>query len=215
MIIVKIALIQRNLLFAIMVLFFGSCARQANTPIAKPVLENVQSLEVPSNTIEKSKLDYNPKNSLWTLNGMRYSGYALSYFRDGELAQKLGILNGKKQNDCTDWYPDGHTKFLSTYHQGKLHGVKKSWSMDGAHHLLTHYNYHLGKAHGSQKQWYNTGELYKVLNLQNGREEGLQQAFRKNGVVYANYEARAGRIFGLKRAALCFELEDEVVKYGQ
>ncbi|EPR68296.1 hypothetical protein [Cyclobacterium qasimii] len=46
-----------------------------------------------------------------------------------------------------------------------------------------------------------------------GREEGLQQAFRKNGELFANYEAKDGRIFGLKRAVLCVGLEDEVVKY--
>lgn len=46
-----------------------------------------------------------------------------------------------------------------------------------------------------------------------GREEGLQQAFRRNGYLYANYEARNGRIFGLKKAALCYGLEDENIQY--
>ena len=45
-----------------------------------------------------------------------------------------------------------------------------------------------------------------------GREEGLQQGFRKNGVVYANYEARDGRFYGLKKAKLCYGLEDENIK---
>jgi antitoxin component YwqK of YwqJK toxin-antitoxin module len=71
----------------------------------------------------------------------------------------------------------------------------------------------LGKAHGEQKQWYPTGELYKKLNMNMGKEEGIQQAFRKNGDLYANYEAKEGRIFGLKKAALCYGLEDENIKY--
>ena len=45
-----------------------------------------------------------------------------------------------------------------------------------------------------------------------GKEEGIQQAFRKNGDLFANYEAREGRIFGLKKAALCFGLEDEKIQ---
>ena len=45
-----------------------------------------------------------------------------------------------------------------------------------------------------------------------GQEEGLQQAFRKNGDLYANYEAKEGRIFGLKKAALCFGLQNEEIK---
>ena len=45
-----------------------------------------------------------------------------------------------------------------------------------------------------------------------GKEEGIQQAFRKNGDLFANYEAKEGRIFGLKKAALCFGLEDENIQ---
>ena len=45
-----------------------------------------------------------------------------------------------------------------------------------------------------------------------GKEEGIQQAFRKNGDLYANYEAKNGRIFGLKKASLCFGLENQKIK---
>lgn len=45
-----------------------------------------------------------------------------------------------------------------------------------------------------------------------GKEEGLQQAFRENGVLFANYEAKDGRVFGLKKAKLCFGLEDESIQ---
>lgn len=46
-----------------------------------------------------------------------------------------------------------------------------------------------------------------------GMEEGIQQTFRKNGALYANYEAKEGRIFGLKKAALCYGLEDQSIQY--
>ena len=87
--------------------------------------------------------------------------------------------------------------------------------MDSTHILISHLNFRLGKAHGVQKKWYTTGEIFKVLHFNMGIEEGIQQAFRKNGDLFANYEAREGRIFGLKRAALCFGLEDEEVKYAE
>jgi len=96
-----------------------------------------------------------------------------------------------------------------------LHGDKKVWSQDSAHILLTHYTFQNGSAHGEQKKWYPTGELFKVLHLNMGKEEGIQQAFRKNGALFANYEAREGRIFGLKKAALCYGLEDEQVKLSK
>jgi antitoxin component YwqK of YwqJK toxin-antitoxin module len=68
-------------------------------------------------------------------------------------------------------------------------------------------------AHGEQKQWHQTGEIYKKIHLNMGREEGIQQAYRKNGALYANNEAKNGRIFGLRKATLCDGLEDENVKY--
>ena len=202
-----------NFLFVVLMSLVVSCStKEEKASIKTSSFIEAPSFEVPTNTIDKSNLEYDRMTSTWTLDNVLYSGYAVSYYQDSTLKQKFGILNGKKQNESTDWFPDGRVKYLVHYHQGKLHGEKKSWSVDSTHHLLSHFNYRLGKAHGIQKQWYTTGEIYKVLELNNGREEGLQQAFRKNGILYANYEAREGRIFGLRRAALCYELEDEEIQ---
>ncbi|MEM6321600.1 MAG: membrane-binding protein, partial [Bacteroidota bacterium] len=171
------------------------------------------SVEIPDITVNKSLVDYKNQISLWTLNDQPYSGYMVSYYPDGRLKEKTGILNGRKQNQSTQWFPDGHLKQVANYHRGKLHGEKKRWTSNANHALVAEFNYINGKAHGEQTQWYVTGELYKKLNLNMGKEEGLQRAFRKNGALYANYEARNGRIFGLKKAALCYGLEDENVKY--
>ena len=172
-------------------------------------------LIVPEIMVAKSDLTYDHKISLWLLNELPFSGYAVSYHPNNTLKEKIGIINGKKQNEAIQWYADGHYKNISSYHEGKLHGDKKVWSQDSAHILLTHYTFQNGSAHGEQKKWYPTGELFKVLHLNMGKEEGIQQAFRKNGALFANYEAREGRIFGLKKAALCYGLEDEQVKLSK
>ena len=72
----------------------------------------------------------------------------------------------------------------------------------------------MGRTNGPQKQWYKNGQLFKFLNIVDGREVGLQQAWRENGKIYNNYEAKSGRIFGLKRVNLCYELEEEMVQYA-
>ncbi|MEN2284324.1 membrane-binding protein [Algoriphagus sp. SE2] len=169
-------------------------------------------LIVPEIIAAKSDLTYDHKTSLWLQNGLPFSGSAVSYYPDNSLKEKIGIANGKKQNETIQWYEDGHYKNISSYHEGKLHGDKKVWSQDSAHILIAHYTFQNGKAHGEQKKWYPTGELFKVLHLNMGKEEGLQQAFRTNGDLYANYEARNGRIFGLKKSTLCYSLEDEEIK---
>lgn len=171
-------------------------------------------VEMPDQTVDISLLRYNNKTSLWSLNEELYSGYIVSFHQDSTLREKIGVLNGKKQDQALRWYPDGNLKQVANYHQGKLHGEKKLWSADTSHTLIAHLNYHLGKPHGEQKQWYPSGELYKKLNLNQGKEEGLQQAFRKNGELYANYEAKSGRIFGLRKASLCYGIEDENVRYS-
>ncbi|EPR68297.1 hypothetical protein [Cyclobacterium qasimii] len=99
----------RNLIFILLILLIASCGEESKTAIKTPVTETISLLQVPANTIDKSRLNYDNKVSLWTLDGKKFSGYALSYFPDSTLKQKIGILNGKKQNETTDWYPDGRT----------------------------------------------------------------------------------------------------------
>ncbi|MFK7926344.1 MAG: toxin-antitoxin system YwqK family antitoxin [Bacteroidia bacterium] len=192
--------------------FLSSCTEKRDAkPSPTPDLTELL-LEVPNTIVDKSALTYDNKRSIWTLNGQLYSGYAASYYQDGTLQRKMGILEGKKQNESIEWYADGHYKQVANYHLGKLHGEKKIWSSESPHILIAHFNFHAGKAHGEQKKWYPTGELFQKINLNMGREDGIQQAYRKNGALFANYEAKKGRIFGLKRAALCFSLEEEGIQ---
>lgn len=191
----------------------ASCVEKTDVDNVEASISRDILVEIPDTTVDISLLQYENKTSLWTLNSQLYSGYAISHYHNNVLKEKTGFLNGRKQNQSTLWFPDEQIKRITNYHKGKLHGVKKSWSPDEKHVLVSQLNYHTGKAHGEQKFWYTTGEVYKILNLNMGREDGIQKAFRKNGKLYANYEAKEGRIFGLKKAALCFGLEDENIKY--
>ncbi len=198
-------------IFLLLSLLFIACADRSAVEHIVPASNT--SIEIPDIAVQKSKLDYDKKTSVWTLDGSLFSGYAVVFYQDSSLQEKVGIFDGKKQNQTTQWYPDGHYKQIAHYEKGKLHGLKQKWGSDESHVLITQLNYYQGKAHGEQKIWYPSGELFKKLNLRMGREEGLQQAFRKNGALFANYEAREGRIFGLKKAALCYGLENENIQY--
>ncbi|MEL6483429.1 MAG: membrane-binding protein, partial [Bacteroidota bacterium] len=76
--------------------------------------------EVPNITIEIAALEYHAQTSLWTLNDIPFSGFALSYHKDGGLQEKFGILNGKKQGKHVRFYADGHFKSVAEYNGGKL-----------------------------------------------------------------------------------------------
>lgn len=193
------------------VLVTGCAEKSGEIPVPTAILKDTL-VEIPNVITSDSILNYDNKKSLWTLNEDLYSGYSVSWHQDSTLATKTGIYKGRKQGRAIRWYPDGHLRQVANYERGKLHGVRKTWSSDTDHVLIAQLSYQMGKAHGEQKKWYPTGELYKVLNLNMGEEEGIQRAFRKNGVLYANYEAKNGRIFGLKKASLCYGLEDENIK---
>ena len=174
--------------------------------------DNAPEFIIPSIEVEVDKLDFNFQNSTWTQDSIPFSGYAVEKYSDNQIFQKIGIFNGKKEGRTQVWHPNGFLKSEAFYKNGKLNGTYRTWAQDPPDQLIGHLNYKNGKAHGLQKKWYSSGAIYKILRLNMGKEEGLQQAFRPNGVLYANYEARNGRIYGLKKAALCYELENEIIQ---
>ena len=202
--------------FAALVLLVGTavgCGQKSDVPTvaSEPTVE----LTAPEDCVDESFIEYDNQTSTFWHQGALFSGQMVSFYPDGAPKERIEIVNGKKQNQSTYWFSDGTLKQVATYHQGKLHGEKLVWTKDSLYTLTGQLNYRHGKAHGEQKQWYRTGELYKVLHMNMGQEKGLQQAFRKNGDLYANYEAKNGRIFGLKKAALCYGLEDEQLKSNE
>lgn len=108
-------------------------------------------LEIPTQIIDKSALYYNNKTSLWTLDEQLYSGYAVSFYEDSTMQEKFGILDGRKQNQAINWFPNGQYKQTANYQKGKLHGEKKSWLSDSTHTLISQLNYSSGKLNGEQK----------------------------------------------------------------
>ncbi|MDP5120269.1 MAG: membrane-binding protein [Spirosomaceae bacterium] len=189
-----------------------SCTEKSKTKVSQTAISVNSILEIPNTTVDKSALYYDNKISQWTLNDAPFSGYAVSFYEDSTLKEKVGILNGRKENQSFLWHPDGHLRQIANYHEGNLHGEKKVWSDGKNHVLLSQLNYNAGSPHGEQKKWYPTGELHQKINLDMGQEKGIQQAFRENGDLYANYEAKNGREFGLKKASLCYGLKDEKVQ---
>lgn len=166
---------------------------------------------IPDTIINIDKVHYERNGGFWLYNDTPYSGYIVSYYPNGKLKEKFGVLNGKKEKNSFKFYSDGHYKSQIHYLNGKRDGECKVWAADSLHILISHSNYTKGKQHGWQKKWYVTGEIFKIRNLNNGKEEGLQKAYRKNGVLYVNYEAKNGRTFGLKKSKLCFKLEEEKI----
>ncbi len=193
----------------ILCISFFECTNEAKVKALDHSTVDLEKLDIPIDSVDIRDVFYNNNSSKWNKDEKPFSGFIISRNHDQSLKTVFGVLEGKKQNTSVEYFPDGSLKFSTDYYNGRIHGEKKSWSIDTPHILISSLNYFQGKPHGEQKQWYPTGEIFKIMNLDMGKESGMQQAFRKNGDLFANYEAREGRIFGLKKTALCFGLEDE------
>lgn len=61
---------------------------------------------------------------------------------------------------------------------------------------------------GEFRTWHSNGQLAEVRNYVNGREEGLQQSWTVDGVLYLNYEVRDGRRYGLVNSRPCLPADE-------
>ncbi|KJD33238.1 hypothetical protein PW52_14425 [Tamlana sedimentorum] len=157
----------------------------------------------------KKDLYLNGSEGNWYLGDSLYNGYAVRYFKNDSLMEKVGFYNGKKHGLAKVWHENGKLKTTYYYNQNTIIGSYKSWWTNGV--LAYETNYENGQIHGVEKSWYNTGQLAKKRQLKHGQEDGLQKAWLENGKLYVNYEAKNGRIFGMLRANSCYRLEDEKV----
>ena len=170
-------------------------------------------IHIPEKEVLKEKLVLHPNKGLVFHLEQPFSGYATSYYPNAVMSERVGYWLGKKQGVYQKWFKDGRLSFEANYQEGKKHGTSKTWWRNGA--LRSASIHEMGITNGIQKQWYQNGQLFKLMRIVDGKEEGLQQSWRDNGKIYNNYEAKNGRIFGLKRANLCYELEDEIVQYAR
>lgn len=159
--------------------------------------------------VNKDSLILNGNKGVWSYKNQPFTGYAVRFYANDSLKEKTGFLNGKKQGVYNVWFENGVLKLESNYNQNTLEGTYKAWWNNGV--LASETNYVKGKKQGVEQKWFSNGELSKKSNLLEGKEDGLQQAWLENGKLYVNYEAKNGRIFGMRRANSCYQLKDEVV----
>ncbi|WP_144962893.1 toxin-antitoxin system YwqK family antitoxin [Gillisia sp. Hel_I_86] len=161
--------------------------------------------------IDKAELQLKPLEGKWYYAGKAFNGFAISYYPTGRLESRIGYFDGKKQGEAKLWYANGTLAKQSFYNENQLDGALNSYWPDGSQSAQS--NYRNSVRHGVQKKWFASGQLARKTTYQDGQESGLQQAWLENGKIYVNYEAKHGRVFGMKRTNLCYQLKDENVQY--
>ncbi|WP_435624875.1 toxin-antitoxin system YwqK family antitoxin [Flagellimonas sp.] len=197
----RAALIKLVLALSVIALFF--LLGRANK-------ENIGTRAIPDVEVKKELLVLNKIEGKWYYQGVPFGGYAIQTNDTGQLIEKIGFVNGKRQGLALKWHSNGLISSEKYYQENRLEGTTKTWWPNGQQ--STESNYSNRQRHGIQKKWYPSGQIARIMRFNQGKEEGLQQAWLQTGKLYANYEAKNGRFFGLKRSNLCYQLEDEVVQ---
>jgi antitoxin component YwqK of YwqJK toxin-antitoxin module len=167
---------------------------------------------IPETEVNKKEVILHPNEGKWYYKNQPFSGFLVVSHENGVLAERVGYYDGKKEGLAQKWYSEGNLLKTSIYTENRLNGKVTSWWLNGM--ISTESNYIDGKKHGIQKKWYENGQLSRQTTSYYGKEDGLQQAWLENGKIYANYEVKNGRIFGLKRSNLCYQLNDENIQYN-
>lgn len=155
----------------------------------------------------------NPTKGLVFYRNEPFTGFLQSRYANGVSEERTQYFKGKKNGLKQKWFENGQLSYEANYDNGRRNGVVKTWWGNGRLRSEAHYDQ--SKLSGQLIQWYTSGAIFKKMNYEQGVEVGLQQAWRENGKIYNNYEAKNGRIFGLKRANMCFKLKEEDVQYSE
>lgn len=194
-----------SFLFIFLLCLFYNCKNEQQQKVVTLPISNERVIN--ALTVNKKELVLNQNQGVWYYKDVPFNGYSEKKNSVGNVIERLGFYNGKREGIAKTWSHTGHLRIKSYYDQNKLTGFYQSWWENGT--LSLQVNYVKGKKQGEERQWYATGELSKVRQLKDGKEDGIQKAWLVNGKLYVNYEAKNGRIFGMKRANSCYKLEDE------
>ncbi|WP_179320438.1 toxin-antitoxin system YwqK family antitoxin [Winogradskyella helgolandensis] len=202
---------MKSFIFILFAICCFSCqdASKNNTSNDFDIANGENVITVENNEVLKSDLILNQLEGTWYYNDEPFNGYSVKFHSNDSLQEKLGFHNGKRQGVAKTWSENGVLRIEAYFNQNKLTGVYKSYWENGI--LALKVNYVDGKKQGEEKQWYSNGEISKIRQLEDNEENGLQKAWLPNGQLYVNYEAKNGRIFGMKRANSCYKLENEIV----
>jgi len=181
--------------------------------ISKPVVKGMINSDNRIIQVVKSEVELRPTEGLIYRDDQPFTGRVVSTFANDIIQESIEYVSGRKYGHHKKWFANGELAFDARWQNGLLDGISTSWWSNGNKRSET--NQVLGKLHGVQLQWYPSGNIFKQRNMNMGVEEGLQRSWRENGKVYNNYEAKNGRIFGLKRASLCFQLDNEEIQISK
>lgn len=195
-------------LILIVVVSISNCTNSSDIKENSAFLYKVDISKIPKDTVLTNNLRLD--NGIYYLNQIPFSGYMLEKYTDNSIKSITSFYEGKQHGLTTTYYQDGKIRDKRMYKENLSFGSHIGFWENGKKKFdFVYYN---DKREGLQKQWYSSGQPYAFLNFKNDAEFGMQKAWRENGKPYINYEVKDGIRYGLQKAALCYTLKNEALK---
>jgi antitoxin component YwqK of YwqJK toxin-antitoxin module len=172
--------------------------------------EQKQETLIPEITVEEGNSSLHKENGVYYFDNSLFSGYIISKYENGNLKEKSGYVNGKKQGLSQTWFDNGTIQDERYYTNGEKDGIHRGWYENGSKRF--EYSFKDGLNDGVSTEWYQSGEILKRIVYKNGTEENAK-AWGINGKLYINYVVKNGVIYGMNNSNPCYSLKNEKGEY--
>jgi antitoxin component YwqK of YwqJK toxin-antitoxin module len=145
------------------------------------------------------------------------NGPSNAWYPDGQMMNKMTMVNGTPEGLSQEWYEDGQLKNEMTYKLGKFHGELKRWNKEGEILYETTFDNGTGinktfssndkimhegslvegMKDGVHKYWYDNGKLTSEENYVNGSREGTFKSWDKDGNLTGERNYLNGKKHGI------------------
>lgn len=138
--------------------------------------------------------------------GVPFTGTVIDTFPGGTVRARTAYAEGGKHGASREYYASGAIRWKRSFARGVKEGRHAGWWENG--NRMFAYRFHNGEYRGDAREWYEDGSPAREMHYAHGAESGMQRAWRLNGTLYANYEARDGRQYGIVNSRLCYSVKD-------
>ena len=122
------------------------------------------------------------------------SGEYIEYWENGALKVKLPYKNGKPDGHLPGWYDNGRDAFKGFFKEGIKQGTHitffRTEPREHAKKAYIHSYSENGLLNGGQETYHPTGDLWIVIEYENGRAEGPLEGWdiKGNEIISADYK---------------------------
>ena len=174
--------------------FFGACTGIKKNSIPKP----------PELRVVNYDTALHNTNDSWIYKGKSFSGYMIEIEKDGHTVYELPIINGKENGMARGWYSSGE-KLLDRYFiDGKKEGEFIQWWPNSNFRYVFYYSNDLFD--GVQTAFFPNGKKREESFYRSGNKEGKQIVWNEEGRVVSNYTIRNKKMYGVISVKSCLPI---------